>query len=52
MGECALSNNVPIGVISQSMGHNAEKTTRIYLASLDTSTLDKANEGIIGLLKT
>lgn len=46
----ALNNNVPIGVISQGMGHDSEKTTRIYLASLDTSTLDKANEGIIGLL--
>lgn len=48
----ALSNNVPIRVISQGMGHDSEKTTRIYLASLDTSTLDKANEGIIGLLNT
>lgn len=46
----ALSNNVPIGVISQGMGHDSELTTRIYIASLDTSVLDKANEDIIGLL--
>ncbi len=46
----ALSNNVPIGVISQGMGHDSERTTRIYIASLDSSALDKANEDIIGLL--
>ena len=32
------------------MGHDSESTTRIYLASLDTSVIDKANKLIIGLL--
>jgi len=46
----AFNNNVPVSVISQGLGHDSEKTTRIYLATLDTSTLDKANEKIIRLL--
>lgn len=48
----AQDNNVPISVISQGMGHDSEKTTRIYLASLNTSAIDKANNAIIGLLDT
>lgn len=47
----ALSNNVPIGVISQGLGHDSERTTRIYIATLDSSPVDKANEDIIGLLE-
>lgn len=46
----AYSNNVPVSVISEGMGHDSEKTTRIYLASLDTSSVDNANEKIISLL--
>lgn len=46
----AHSNNVPISVISEGMGHDSEKTTRIYLASLDTSSVDSANEKLINLL--
>lgn len=46
----AHSNNVPISVISEGMGHDSEKTTRIYLASLDTSSVDNANEKLISLL--
>jgi len=46
----AHANNVPVSVISQGMGHDSEKTTRIYLASLHTSVVDKANYAIIGLL--
>ena len=29
------------------MGHDSERTTRIYLASLDTSSVDKANKLIL-----
>lgn len=47
----ARDNNIPISVISQGMGHNSENTTRIYLATLDTSVLDKANSSIIHLLE-
>ena len=32
------------------MGHDSEKTTRIYLDSLDTSIVDKANSTILNLL--
>lgn len=34
-------------VISESMGHTSVKTTRIYIASLDHSRLDKANRIVI-----
>lgn len=46
----AHDNDVPISVISQGMGHDSEKTTRIYLASLDTSVVDIANNKIMNLL--
>ena len=36
--------------ISEAMGHDSETTTRIYLASLDTSMVDKANSLILKLL--
>lgn len=43
----AKHNNIPIGVISESMGHESENTTQIYLASLDATLIDKANELIL-----
>lgn len=46
----ARSRNIPLAVISEAMGHDSEKTTRIYLASLDTSAIDKANRQIINAL--
>ena len=46
----AMRNNVPLSIISEGMGHDSEKTTRIYLASLDTDIVDKANSDIINLL--
>lgn len=46
----ALSNNVAISTISKAMGHDSEKTTVIYLRSLDTSSVDKANSDIIKLM--
>ncbi len=42
----ARDHNVPIAVISEGMGHSSEKTTRIYLASLKTSVIDRANREI------
>lgn len=33
----AKSKNIPIATISEAMGHDSENTTRIYLASLDTT---------------
>ena len=44
----AQSKGIPISVISEGMGHDSESTTRIYLASLDdTSMVDKANSIIL-----
>ena len=43
----AKSMNIPISVISEGMGHDSETTTQIYLSSLDTSAIDKANELIL-----
>lgn len=43
----ARSKNVPLSVISEGMGHDSEATTRIYLASLDTIAIDKANSMIL-----
>lgn len=46
----AFANNIPISIISEGMGHDSEKTTRIYLASLDTTAVDTANNKIINLI--
>lgn len=43
----AKSKNIPVAIISEAMGHDSENTTRIYLASLDTSVVDKANLAIL-----
>ena len=43
----AKSKNISISTISEAMGHDSENTTRIYLASLDTSMVDKANSLIL-----
>ena len=39
--------DIPISVISESMGHRSENTTLIYLASLENSLVDKANRRIL-----
>lgn len=46
----AKQNKVPLSIISQGMGHDSEVTTQIYLASLDTSVIDKANKMILNSL--
>ena len=46
----AKAKNIPLSVISEGMGHDSEVTTQIYLASLETSVVDKANKMILGLL--
>lgn len=43
----ARAKGIPISVISEGMGHDSEATTQIYLASLDTSVIDKANSIIL-----
>lgn len=46
----AKNKNVPISVISEGMGHDSELTTQIYLASLETAVVDKANSMILNSL--
>ena len=43
----AKYKNIPVPVISDSLGHSDEKTTRIYLDLMENSVLDAANELII-----
>jgi Site-specific recombinase XerD len=45
----AHRKGISVQVISEGMGHENEKTTRIYLASLDQSVIDDANAQIISL---
>ncbi len=46
----AKAKGIPLSVISQGMGHDSEATTQIYLASLETSVVDKANALILSSL--
>lgn len=39
--------NIPTPSISQALGHDSEKTTRIYLNSLDNQVIDDANLTVI-----
>lgn len=43
----AKAKGIPLSVISEGMGHDSEATTQIYLASLETSVVDKANSIIL-----
>jgi len=46
----AQSKHIPLMTISEAMGHDSERTTRIYLVSLDTSSVDRANRAILNAL--
>ncbi len=46
----AWAKGIPLSVISEGMGHDSESTTRIYLASLDTTAIDTANSLILSSL--
>ena len=46
----AKAEGISLSVISEGMGHDSESTTQIYLASLDSSVIDKANQKIIKLV--
>lgn len=46
----ARDSNVPVSVISEALGHDSELTTQIYLQSIQTSEVDKANASILGQL--
>ncbi len=46
----ARDHDVPIKVISEGMGHDSELTTRIYLASIADSEVDRANGCVADLI--
>ncbi len=46
----AKNNDIPIYIISESLGHESIKTTQIYLASVDNVAVDSANKMLINLL--
>ena len=43
----ARQQNVPLSVISQSMGHDSERTTEIYLKSLECNVINKTNHELL-----
>ena len=47
----AYSQSVPLSLISEGMGHDSERTTRIYLASVTNSGVDRANRKIMKMLE-
>lgn len=42
----AKEKNIPLPVISESLGHSSERTTQIYLGLLENSLLDTVNDEI------
>jgi site-specific recombinase XerD len=46
----AKSMNIPTSIICDGMGHNSEKTTMIYLKSIDAEKIDEANDMILKCL--
>ncbi len=46
----ARDRHVPIPVISEGLGHDSDKTTLIYLASIDRGEVDDANRMILEML--
>ncbi len=43
----AHRRSIPMPVISEGMGHNTERTTRIYLADMDNRIIDRANSRLL-----
>ena len=43
----AHSRHIPLAVISEALGHESERTTAIYLASLDKRQIDDANRTVL-----
>ncbi len=46
----AHDNHAPISVISEALGHDSERTTQIYLRSIQTAEVDKTNANILAML--
>jgi len=43
----AAQEGIPLSTISRGMGHESEKTTRIYISQLDSSDVGRANRQIL-----
>lgn len=46
----AMSKGIAVNIISEGLGHDSEQTTRIYLATLNMSAVDDANDIILSAL--
>lgn len=42
----AKRRNIPLSIISEGLGHDSERTTEIYLASIDSQIVDAANRRV------
>ena len=43
----ARGKHVPLSIISEGLGHDSETTTQIYLDSIKSNEVDKANRNIL-----
>ncbi len=43
----AHKHEIPLAIISAGMGHTSEKTTQIYLESIDNEVIDQANKVLL-----
>jgi len=48
----ASQEGIPIGTISRGLGHESERTTRIYISQLDFSDVSRANRQILSNFAT
>ena len=48
----ARDQRIPLSIISHGMGHDSEHTTQIYLASINNTLIDNANNRILSHLST
>lgn len=46
----ARQKNIPLSVICDGMGHNSEKTTQMYLQSVDAEAIDRCNDKLIAAI--
>ena len=46
----AYHQDMPLSLISQALGHDSERTTQIYLKSLESSRIDKANHTLLNTI--
>lgn len=47
----AYHNGVPVGLISQSLGHSSIRVTMTYLKPFDAEVIDRVNKQVISLVK-